>query len=410
VQIGDGAHLTYCTNVHPGERWPEVRDNLAQRVSAVRALVCPDRPFGTGLWLSSRALAELQDPGARADLAELLGRHGLYVFTLNGFPYGAFHGRAIKERVYQPDWRQDARREYSDGLATLLAELLPDGVDGSISTLPGAFKPAIGTRDDEQAMADQLLAHAAHLHALRERTGKRIALALEPEPCCHLETIAETVAFFERWLRSERAVARLAELAGVSTGDAAAIAERHLGVCLDACHAAVEFEEPAAIAAALRAAAIPIAKIQLSSGLRIAPVDAAARAALLPYLDEVYLHQVVERRGAQLTRHLDLPQALAAHATVEAASAARADDDSEWRIHFHVPVFLARMRAFDSTQFFLRELLALQRAQPLSAHLEVETYTWDVLPDEARTDDLTHAIARELRFCLDELGVTGAAR
>lgn len=407
MQIGGGTHLTYCTNVHPGERWPEVRDNLARHVSAVRRLVCPDRPFGTGLWISSRALAELEEPGARAELVELLERHGLYVFTLNGFPYGAFHGRVIKERVYQPDWREDSRKKYSDGLATLLAQLLPDGVDGSISTLPGAFRPAIRTEDDERAMADRLLAHAAHLHALRERTGKRIALAIEPEPCCHLETIAETVAFFERWLQSERALARLAQLAGVSTGDAAAIAERHLGVCLDACHAAVEFEDPTGIVAALRAAAVPIVKIQLSSGLRIEGMNADMRAALLPYLDEVYLHQVVERRGGELTRHLDLPQALAAQARPAApGSAADADDAAEWRIHFHVPVFLARMRAFDSTQFFLRELLALQRAQPLSAHLEVETYTWHVLPDEAKTDDLALAIARELHFCMAELGVT----
>jgi sugar phosphate isomerase/epimerase len=398
VRIGGGAHLTYCTNVHPGERWADVRENLLQRVSAVRALVCPDGQFGTGLWLSSRAVSELADPRARGALAELLAQQGLYVFTLNGFPYGAFHGRVIKERVYRPDWRDPARREYSDALASLLAELLPDGVDGSISTLPGAYRPEIRTPEDEQTMADQLLAHAAHLHALRERTGKRIALALEPEPCCYLETTAEAIAFFQRWLRSERAVARLAELAGVATGTAAAIAERHLGVCLDACHAAVEFEDPAEIAAALRSAAIPIAKMQLSSGLLLARADAAARAALLPYRDEVYLHQVVERRGDALSRHLDLPQALAA------ADADGGADAAEWRIHFHVPVFLARMRAFDSTQAFLRELLALQRAAPLSAHLEVETYTWDVLPDEARTDDLPRAIARELQFCLAELG------
>ena len=178
-------------------------------------------------------------------------------------------------------------------------------------------------------------------------------------------------------------------------------------MCLDACHAAVEFEDPTGIVAALRAAAVPIVKIQLSSGLRIEGMNADMRAALLPFLDEVYLHQVVERRGGELTRHLDLPQALAAQARPAApGSAADADDAAEWRIHFHVPVFLARMRAFDSTQFFLRELLALQRAQPLSAHLEVETYTWDVLPDEAKTDDLALAIARELHFCMAELGVT----
>jgi sugar phosphate isomerase/epimerase len=401
VHLGGDTHLTYCTNVHPATTWGEVQDNLLRHVSAVRAEVCPDRPFGTGLWLPSNVLRELQEPRAFADLQQLLLQQGLYVFTLNAFPYGAFHGRAVKERVFEPDWRSDARREYSDGLASLLSRLLPDGVSGSISTLPGGYKPSIRTPADEQAIADQLLAHAAHLHAIHERTGKRIALALEPEPCGYLETIAEVIAFFERELRSERALQRLAQRAGVSSHAAAELVQRHLGVCLDTCHAAVEFEDPDALVAELRAAAIPIAKVQLSSGLRIEDVDETARAALAPYLDPVYLHQVIERRGSELTRYLDLPQALAALADAASEPARR-----EWRVHFHVPVFLARMRAFDSTQPFLRAILALQRAQPLSSHLEVETYTWDVLPDEARTDGLTHAIARELRFCLAELGAS----
>jgi len=397
VHLGANVHLTYCTNVHPGESWAEVRENLALRVAAVRAELSPDRPFGVGLWLSARAVEELRAPDARAELQQLLADHGLYVFTLNGFPYGAFHARAIKERVFQPDWRSDARRAYSDSLAELLATLLPAGVSGSVSTLPGAFRPAVRGDDDEAAIASQLLAHAAHLHRLHESTGKRIALALEPEPRCFLETTAEMIAFFDRRLRSERALRQLGELAGVTTTAAADLLQRHLGVCLDTCHAAVEFEQPGALVAALRAAEIAIVKVQLSSGLRIERADAAARAALQPYLDEVYLHQVVARRaGGELVRYLDLPEALATELAADEVA-------PEWRVHFHVPVFIARMRAFESTQFFLREILALQRQSPLSTHLEVETYMWDVLPDEARTSDLTQAIARELRFCLAEL-------
>jgi sugar phosphate isomerase/epimerase len=400
VRVGS-AELGYCTNVHRGESLAEVRDNLTRFSRAVREQVCPEGRLGVGLWLSRAAATELSAEGALTELRALLERCGLYVFTLNGFPYGAFHGRAIKQRVYEPDWRSDARREYSDTLAEHLAALLPDGMDGSVSTLPCAYRPNVRGEADERALATQLLRHAAHLHALYERTGKRIALALEPEPCCYLETMAEAVAFFERSLQSERALAQLAQLAAVDRGTAAAIVQRHLGVCLDACHAAVEFETPDQIVAALRAAAIPIAKIQLSSGLRIAAVDAAASAALEPYLDEVYLHQVVERRGGELVRYLDLPDALAARAAAGPGAA------SEWRIHFHVPVFLERTRAFETTQAFLRELLALQRTQTLSTQLEVETYTWDVLPAEARPTDLTAAIARELRFCMQELGGGG---
>lgn len=399
MRLGGSTHLTYCTNVHPGESWPEVRHNLATVVAAVKAEVCPEHMFGVGLWLSAGAANALRAPTEFAELEELLSKHGLYVFTLNGFPYGAFHGRTIKERVYEPDWRDPRRLAYSNTLAELLAALLPDAVDGSISSLPGGFKPRIRTLWDVQAIVDNLLSHVARLHALCETTGKQIRLALEPEPCCYLETIDEALAFFERELRGARALQRLRELTGVSTSGALDLLQRHLGICLDTCHAAVEFEHPADLAARLKAAEIPIAKIQLSSGLRIERVDAAMLEALRPYADDIYLHQVVERRGELLTRYLDLPEAIAA------LRSDRNPEPPEWRVHFHVPVFLERMRNFGSTQSFLREILALQRQSPLSTQLEVETYTWAVLPEEARPLALEQGIARELRFCMNELGI-----
>jgi sugar phosphate isomerase/epimerase len=398
MRLSDGAHLTYCTNVHAGELWPEVRRNLIEHVTAVKAAVCPDQSFGVGLWLSSQAVESLRDREARDDLKRLLAERDLYVFTLNGFPYGAFHARRVKEHVYAPDWRDPRRVAYSDALADLLAELLPEGMQGSVSTLPGGFKPTLAAGSDRAAVADNLLRHAAHLAALHESTGKHITLALEPEPFCMLETIHDAVAFFRDYLQHEGAAQRLAELSGRTRHDAEALIARHLGVCLDACHAAVQFETPGLIIAELRAAAIRVAKVQMSCGLRLPRVDAAARSALRAYLDEVYLHQVVERRDATLTRYLDLPDAL------QALSIADDTRPPEWRVHFHVPVFLESMGIFHSTQPFLRELLALQRAQAISSHLEVETYTWDVLPREARPVGRSEAIARELRFCLDALG------
>ena len=398
MRLSGATQLTYCTNVYPGERWPDVRCNLETHVAAVKALVNPTQPFGVGLLLSADACRSLRDQGALHELQDVLAAHDLYVFTLNGFPYGAFHQGPIKQRVYEPDWRDERRRTYSDALADLLAALLPPGVNGSVSSLPGGFGPAIKTREDECAVADQLLRHVAHLHAVHERTGKQITLALEPEPCCFLETTDEVVAFFARHVQTTHAVRRVRELTGVSAAKAADLLERHLGVCLDACHAAVEFEQPRVVVDRLRAAAIRVAKVQLSSGLRIAQVDAGTPEVLAPYLDPVYLHQVVESRDGELTRYLDLPDALTALRR-DPSGAAR-----EWRIHFHVPIFIQRLQRMDSTQFFLRELLALQREQPISEHLEVETYTWDVLPEEARRFELSEAIARELRFCMAELG------
>jgi len=385
--------LTYCTNIHAGESWPEVRDGLHAHLPAIKAEVAPSQPLGVGLRLSAAAAEALAEPEAFAELRQLLDDGGYYVFTINGFPYGTFHGSRVKEGAYRPDWSEPARLAYSNRLADLLAALLPDGLDGSVSTVPGTFKPWADGR--VETIADNLIAHVAHLVRLRADSGRTVTLALEPEPCCLLETIAETVAFFESALYAPAAVARLAALTGLSPAEAEAALRRHLGVCYDVCHAAVEFEDPAASVAALRKAGIPILKLQLSSALKVASVDAAVAERLRAFDEPVYLHQTVQRRHGTLTRYLDLAEALAA-----------LDDavGSEWRTHFHVPIFLADMEAFATTQDFLREILALHRRQPVSEHLEVETYTWDVLPAQYREVGVSAAIARELAWVVQELG------
>ncbi len=229
---------------------------------------------------------------------------------------------------------------------------------------------------------------------LERDTGKQIALALEPEPFCVLETVAETVSFFKEHLFGPTAVARLQSLSGLGQSAAEAALHRHLGVCFDACHAAVEFEDPKAAVEALHAAGIAIHKVQVSAGLRVSPPSEANRSALRPFAEDVYLHQVVARRGGDLRRYADLAPALA-------DPAARNDD--EWRIHFHVPLFREELGPFRNTQGFLRELLSLQSRAGVTSHLEVETYTWHVLPAEYRGADVAEDVARELRWTLDAL-------
>lgn len=365
--IINNAHLTYCTNIHAGESWPEVRANLARHVVAVKQRVSPDEPFGVGLRLSALAATELTF--VATDLKSWLDMRGLYVFTINGFPYGPFHGTPVKEQVYRPDWLEPERAAYTNLLADVLVQLLPDSVDGTISTAPGCFR-ARGGSGSSARMAEQLATCAEYLHVLEQRTGKHITLALEPEPCCTLETLGEAVEFF----------------------DTHGLDRRYLGVCLDACHAAVEFEDLEAALAALRAANITIAKVQLGAGLRVSPVDAAARGALAPFAEGVYLHQVVARDGDQLVRFVDLPDAL--------ADTRRFD---EWRIHFHVPIFRDLLGSLGSTQAFLADLLASHRRTPISTHLEVETYTWDVLPPEFRAEPIVDAICRELAWVKERL-------
>jgi sugar phosphate isomerase/epimerase len=383
------AHLTYCTNIHPGETWDEVRSALVTHVTGVKARVAPEEPFGVGLRLSGQAADALADGRALDELRGLLDRHGLYVFTINGFPYGAFHGTRVKERVYRPDWLEPERTHYTQRLARVLAALLPEGLVGSVSTVPGCFRPrAEADAGSEERVAEALRARAADLVRLRETSGRTIVLALEPEPACLIETIAEAVAFFEERLLARDPLARFAVLSGLGAAEGEAALRRHLGVCLDACHAAVEFEEPASAVAALRGAGIATAKVQLSAGLVVRPVDAAARQALRTFADEVYLHQVVARGGSRLRRFNDLPEALASTDAPE----------EEWRVHFHVPLFARRLGPFENTQPFLEELLALHRREPIAPHLEVETYTWGVLPEALRSADVVDSVARELAW------------
>jgi sugar phosphate isomerase/epimerase len=358
----------------------------------VKAQVAPRRPFGVGLRLSAVAARRLAEPAVLEEFRDFLRAHDLYVFTINGFPYGAFHGTAVKENVYRPDWLEDERVSYSDQLAEILAALVPADLEGSVSTVPGCFVERADGESGER-MAANLRRHALSLWRLRERTGRTIGLALEPEPHCVLETSADAAAFFERHLFSRASLAAFGRASGLDPGPAEEILRRHLGVCLDACHAAVEFEEPAQALRNLEGAGLRVLKVQVSAGLVVRP-DRDALVALARFAEGVYLHQVVVRSGDSLRRHVDLPQALA-----------QAGDQpgDEWRVHFHVPLFLERLGPFQNTQAFLNQLLPQLARTGTTSHLEVETYTWDVLPEEHRRDPVDDAIARELRWTLERL-------
>jgi hypothetical protein len=395
-----GAHLGYCTNVHPGESWPEVERVLRTFVPEVRRAVAPREPFGVGLRLAGRAAAELERPGSLEQAREALAASNLCVFTLNGFPYGEFHGARVKQKVYLPDWLEEKRVEYTISLARVLSLLLPEGVPGSISTVPGCYAPRASTKSAARSMAQNIARTAAVLVQIERELGRTIALALEPEPACFLETTAQTVAFFEEELWHAETLGFFAKMLGFDATAAERSLRRHVGVCLDACHASVEFERPRDALARLDAAGITVPKIQVSAGLRCENPDRDALAALAAFADDVYLHQTVvrDRRTGELTRFLDLPDAFA-----RAESLA---GDVEWRVHFHVPVFQAELGSFSSTQDELAELL--RDAPELAPALEVETYTFDVLPEQYRARSVTEDIARELAWTRAALAARAA--
>jgi hypothetical protein len=380
--------LGYCTNVHAGETLARTKENLERHAVEVRRLHCPGRMLDVGLWLSASAARELQERGGVAEFGAWLAERGLRVFTLNGFPYGDFHRPVVKHDVYRPDWREERRLDYTLDLARILAALLPEGAEGSISTLPVGWGPWLAQTTDLQAAAGNLRRAADALHVLHSQTGRLIHLDLEPEPGCVLQRSADVVAFFENHL---------------SGGSDEEVLHRHVRVCHDVCHAAVMFENQAGALKRYDAAGILVGKVQVSSALRVRIGEQRddERRVLLAELERFaeprYLHQTCVRDAASGARRFyeDLPQALAAAPA------------GEWRVHFHVPVHLKRIGLLRTTNRAIVRCFLGTRHYPQVHHFEVETYAWDVLPEKLRRRPLAESITLELTwssFCLGAAG------
>lgn len=375
MRLNHGLHLAYCTNIHRGEDWAQTLDSLNRHALEVKRRVCPQAPYAIGLRLSALAARELSEPATLTAFLHWLDREGCYVFTINGFPYGRFHGGRVKEQVYAPDWTTRERLEYTNQLFDLIAQLVPEGVEGSVSTLPGSFKEFIRGEEPVAEIRRNLWRCLDHIARLSDRTGRVLHLGLEPEPLGLFETTQETVAFFDR-LVAER------------PGDQRVL--HHVGVNYDTCHLAVEYENPREAVLRLQRHGIRISKLHLSSALKVAPT-AEVRRALAAFADDVYLHQVIARNGSALTRYRDLDVALA-----QAPA-----DDEEWRIHFHIPLHCPTSALFDNTSDHLLGVLGLLQQDPtLCSHLEMETYTWEVMPAELKNRSVVDQLVGEYDWCL----------
>ena len=372
--------LSYCTNVHPGQSVAQVEAGLDRYAVAVRERF--GHPLAAGLWLAEPVVRELLASAGSLDrFAAGLSERGLTCHTLNAFPFGDFHERRVKENVYLPDWTQPPRLRYTLDCAKVLARLLPEGIEGSISTVPLAFKGFAHPADFLARACDQLVACAAALKNLHGQTGKMIRLAVEPEPLCVLETTAEAIGFFQR----------LRERARVS-GAAEADLRQHVGLCFDVCHQSVEFEDVAASIGQLARADVRINKVHISCALRCPnPLhDPDAREALRRYIEPRYLHQTLARTpDGRLARATDLNEQLIVNPDNDFASA------PEWRVHFHVPVDAERLGPLTTTRSALGEAMEAVAALDYAPHLEVETYTWEVLPGGEKPD-LIEGLSREM--------------
>ena len=398
MDLGKYGHLTYSTLVHPGDTWEEMWRSLTTYVPKVKARISPDAPFGVSLRLSSASAQTLsKSPGERAKLKAFLDDNDLYLYTVNAFPYGPFKNQIVKAEVYEPDWRSQERAQYTELVAEILAEVSPAHINPSIQSPPLGFKPRVTSDAVVESYAANVRQLTAYLHRLRERTGRTVTLALEPEPFCFLETTAETVAFFTTVLRSDSSIQALATELRVDGDEARAIMKRHIGTVYDICHQAVEFEDITASLQSLVDNDIPVFKLQEAAAVRIPTVTAQSVEALREYADSVYLTQTIEVRDGVMTRFLNLEDAFAAYQ--EDPSGHR-----EWRIHFHVPVFLEDLgEHFKTTRFAIEEALAFHKRTPLSGQLEIETYTWDVLPDHLKTGDIVDYVILELEWVRSQL-------
>ncbi len=380
MRLKTGQDFSYCMNVHPGEGVEDIRAAVMRAVPDIRKTLCPDAPFGLGLRVASEAALALQTPKIREEFAALLADQNLYAFTINGFPYGAFHQTRVKQNVYLPDWASTERFTYTCHLFSFLSAILPEEAQGSVSTVPLGYRFA-STRPEQTI--EPLREIGRFLARVEAESGKQLHLGLEPEPDCLLETTDETIRFFE-------------DLLFAGTGSEEEQLRRHLGVCLDTCHVAMQFEDPADSLRAYRKKGIRVSKVQLSAALEC-PASLSPEM-LQPFDDGVYLHQVKGRsspdHSAPDFRWADLPEWLDSPAT----------DAETIRIHAHVPLHWEGDADLGTTRSTLTEDFWNELAQDRCPHIEVETYTFDVLPGDVRAGQtVTDDMSAECQWALQKI-------
>jgi hypothetical protein len=398
MDLGHGlGHLTYSTLVHQTDNFEQLWKSVNTYLPAVKARFAPTQKFGVCLRTSAPSAEMLsQDPTKVADLKQFFKDQDLYLYTANAFVYGVFKKQVIKEDVYEPDWQTPERREYTKQVANLLAELAPEGINPSIQSAPLGFKPKGTGPDIARAYTDNVVDVVAHLVKLEKDTGKTVTLGLEPEPRCYLETTDETITYFQDYLFTPQTAEQLAKKTGLHAADAAAAMKKFMGIVFDIGHQSVGYEDIPASLHKLVAAGVPIVKLQEAASMHIPDVTQEKVDALQAFAKTIYLSQTCQLKDGKTQWFLNLEDAF--------EDWYKNPGKREWRTHFHVPVFLTELgHGFGTTRFGLEQALAVHKKTPLSTHLEIETYTWDVLPDHLKTGDIVEYVTRELEWVKGQL-------
>lgn len=398
----DSAHLSYCTNIHAGESWKDHFESLDLNFPVIKKEFSPNQAMGIGLRLSNSASIDLLDSEALKSFKSWLNQQQAYVFTMNGFPYGDFHHVVVKDQVHAPDWTSKERVDYTLRLFQILAELLPEGMEGGISTSPLSYRHWFSTDDLTQKAKEKATKHiievAGELYKIKSERGISMHLDIEPEPDGLLETGGEFIDWYENILLP-MARSTLAKSLNLSDLGVENCMKEHICLCYDICHFAIGYENHGDVLTELHEKGIKTGKIQISAALK---ADLAVEhdlktdifEAFSSYNEKTYLHQVVARKADEaLIRYRDLPNAIQDADNKEVV---------EWRAHFHVPIFAKDLGLLQSTQDDIIEVLKIQKDKPFSTHLEVETYTWEVLP-KALKIPITSSIIRELNWVKEQL-------
>ena len=385
--------IPYCLNIHKTDTLDDVYAAIERYACAVKARVAPDAPYPVGLRLSANAANELANAEALQRFDSFLNERQLFVTGINGFPYGAFHGEPVKTAVYQPDWSTPERFKYTLDLSTVLACVLPTGETGSISTLPLAYDSQLPDETKHKLYARQITMMAIHLDTLSREEGWHIVLAIEPEPDCVLEDTDTFINWFENELLDE-GKRWMSQCKRRTPEEAEEILRRHVGICFDTCHFALAFENPLEALRKIERAGICVGRVQLSAAIR-ATINEQSLEALGAFVEPVYLHQTrIRQSRSNIARYPDL--------TVETLAAAKAHTGCELRTHFHVPLFWEGNEAIGTTHGDLSpEFFAHVKAQGYP--LEIETYTFDVLPEALKAQDVVESLVKETEWVKERL-------
>ena len=357
--------IPYCLNVHPAADWKAVRSALSVHALAVKKLVAPDRPFPLSLHLGYRTALELAAPRRLSAFRDWLAERDCFVAGVNAFPFGDFHSRAVKAAVYRPDWRSPDRLAYTLLVARLLAGLIPEGAAASLTTVPGGWLPDWKSAADARQALKNLARAAQGCREIAQTTGRRIRIAVEPEPGCAWKLFDPRV-----------------EDAGPE-----------IGWCLDACHAAVEFRSVEKLDGRR------IVRVQLSAAIECDNVP-AARAALAPFAEPRYLHQTrASLDGEIIGAWPDLAPALKALRELP--------EQAVVRTHYHVPLTWNGTGPLRSTRANLTPAFF---SSARKTFCEVETYTHSIVPRALRPRPLARAIAGELEWAAARYGCSSSTK